>query len=286
MKDRSFGFRFRAFTTLIVVLGFAALLVSGGVLFLSPPGRVANWTQWQILGLTKHGWSDLHVVFSALFLVAGVVHLAFNWRPLLHHLGARMAGKVGFRPEWVAAILVGLVVFAGTRAKVAPISTLLAWSEQLRNGWEQPRERAPIPHAELLTLGELAKEAGVAPEEALRRLESKGIQGATLDRQVQLIADDARVTPARVYEIIGKRDGPSAAGSEAGHSAKGPGAGGGPGWMTLEKYCVEQQLDLTTVQAALTKRGIRFAADQTLREIAVGNGFDRPYALLEIIRQK
>jgi hypothetical protein len=56
--------------------------------------------------------------------------------------------------------------------------------------------------------------------------------------------------------------------------------------MTLEKYCVEQQLDLTTVQAALTKRGIRFAADQTLREIAVGNGFDRPYALLEIIRQK
>ena len=77
----------------------------------------------------------------------------------------------------------------------------------------------------VVTLAELAAQAGVAPEEALRRLEAKGIQGATLDRQVQLIADDARVTPARVYEILGNRDVPPVAGTEAGHSAKGPGAG-------------------------------------------------------------
>lgn len=112
MKTTLAPVRFRALTTLLVGLGFAMLMVSGGVLLISPPGRIANWTQWAILGLTKRGWTDLHVVFGALFLVAGLVHLAFNWRPLLQHLGARMSGARGFRSEMDAiAAAVAVAVF-------------------------------------------------------------------------------------------------------------------------------------------------------------------------------
>lgn len=285
MKTPTLTFRSRAFTSLLVAVGFIALLVSGGVLFLSPPGRVANWTQWQILGLTKHGWSDLHIVFGAIFLVGALFHIAFNWRPLLQHLGARMSGRPGFRLEWVAAVLVGVAVFAGTRAQVAPFSTLLAWSEQLRGGWEQTRDRAPIPHAELLTLRELATQAGVPPEEALRRLQTSGVQDAREETQVQAIADAAHITPSKVYDLI-RNPGTATTGAAAEHAPRGPGAGGGPGWKTLTQFCAEEGLDLQAVQTRLTARGIRSSGELTLREIAVNNGYDRPYALLEIIRQK
>ncbi len=286
MKDPTFRFRSRAFTSLVVALGFVALLLSGGVLFLSPPGRVANWTNWQIFGLTKHGWGDLHIAFGALFLVAGVVHVFFNWRPLCQHLGARLSGRSGFRLEGLAAVLLGIGVFAGTRGHVPPFSTLLAWSEDLRAGWEQSRERAPIPHAELLTLNELADQAGVPTEDALRRLAAAGLKEVAPTDKVQAIAEAAHLPPAKVYDLI--QDTPSkpahAAGAE--RPGRGPGAGGGPGWKTLAQFCTEEGLELGVVESRLAKGGIRFSAGQTLREIATDNGYDRPYALLEIIRQK
>ena len=284
MNSPALRFRFRALTSLLMVVGFASLLLSGGVLFLSPPGRVANWTNWQILGLTKHGWSDLHIAFGALFLVAGLAHVVFNWRPLLQHLGARM-GRVAFRLEWVAALVLGLGVWVGTRTEVPPFSTLLAWSERLRGSWEDNRDRAPIPHAELLSLEELARQAGVSTEQALRRLEVAGLKDVTADAQVQSIADAAHLTPARVYDLVRNAGQANAADGKGEHGPRGRSAGGGPGWKTLAQFCTDEGLNLEAAQARLTGRGFKFSADQTLREIAVNNGFDRPYALLEILRQ-
>jgi hypothetical protein len=283
MNKRFVEFRWRAFTTLLVATGFAALLVSGGVLFLSPPGRIANWTQWEILGLTKRAWSDVHIAFSALFLVVGVVHLAFNWRPLLQHLGARWSSRRVFRPEWLAAALVALGLFTATRAHWPPVSSLIAWSERLRESWDVSGDRAPIPHAELLSLRELSSQAGTGLDDAIHRLEAAGIRPVSADSQVQTIADAAHVTPARIYELIRAKEAPS------GRSEKQPGnrgPGGGPGWKTLSQFCADEGLDLAAVQARLEQRGLKSATNQTLREIALSNGMDRPYALLEILRQK
>ncbi|MCC6234732.1 MAG: DUF4405 domain-containing protein [Verrucomicrobiales bacterium] len=285
MKSSPSPFRVRALTTLVVALGFGVLVVSGAVLFVSPPGRVANWTQWEMLGLTKHGWGEIHVVFAAAFLIAALAHLAFNWRPMLQHLGARLAGRRGMRWEWVAAGLLGIGLFAGTRAHVPPFSTLLTWNEELRGGWEGNRDRAPVPHAELLTLNELAVQAGVASEEALRRLAVSGIAGISGEAQVQTIAEAAKVTPARIFELIQGREAATATRAPGDHRPGGPGAGGGPGRKTLTQFCVEEGLDLKVVQSRLGKRGLKASPDQTLREIAVQNGFDRPVELLEIIRR-
>ncbi len=77
----------------------------------------------------------------------------------------------------------------------------------------------------------------------------------------------------------------NAAGSSAEHPVRGAGAGGGAGRKTLTQFCAEERFDLEDVQSRLAKRGIKASADQTLREIAVDNGYDRPSELLEIIRQ-
>ena len=76
-------FQWRALTSVLMTLGFMMLALSGIMLFLAPPGRVANWTNWTLLGLRKSAWGGLHIWFGTLFLVLTAVHVFFNWRPLL-----------------------------------------------------------------------------------------------------------------------------------------------------------------------------------------------------------
>ena len=58
------GFNFRSFTSFILVWTFLTLLVSGAVLYIAPPGRIANWTRWQLMILTKEKWQAVHIFFS------------------------------------------------------------------------------------------------------------------------------------------------------------------------------------------------------------------------------
>lgn len=65
-------------TSVLIAASFLVLVLSGVLLFVSPPGRIANWTNWTILGLRKHDWIGLHIWFSVLFLLVAIVHLVFN----------------------------------------------------------------------------------------------------------------------------------------------------------------------------------------------------------------
>jgi hypothetical protein len=272
------GFQWRALTSVLMTLGFALLSLSGLMLFLSPPGRVANWTNWTLLGLRKSEWGGIHIWFGTLFLVMTALHTFFNWRPLVSYFKNRATRNLGFRAEWAVAAVVTVVVFGGTKADIPPFSSLLAWNEDFKASWEKPTERAPIPHAELLTLAGLAEKAGVDMAAATARLTAKGITGFTAETIVQKIADGAKIPARQVYDIIITGTKPT-----GGH---GDGkAGGGLGWKTLAEFCEAEGLSLTTVQAQLTAKKIKFDDKMTLREIASSNG-QKPYDLVESLRGK
>jgi len=261
-------------TSVLIAASFLILVVSGVVLFLSPPGRVANWSGWRMLGFTKMDWTGLHVWFGTLFLLAAILHLFFNLRPMLSCFKDRMTRRVGFRWEWVVALAVTGAVFAGTRAGVPPFSTFLAFQEGVKQSWEDPRERAPIPHAELLTVKELAEKAGATLESALQRLEANQVRGASADVVVAELAGKNRVTGQRVYEII---RGPDSGGKGRGSS------GMGPGRMTLQQFCESREMDLQTAQAKLREKGIQATPDQTMWEIATQNNLASPHDLMDLI---
>lgn len=291
-------------------MAFLALGVSGAILFLSPPGRVANWSDWRMLGLTKHDWTGLHVWFSVVFLVAAILHLVFNFRPLLNYFKDRLTRRVGFRWEWIVALALCGGVFAGVRAGVPPFSSFLDFNERIKRSWEDPRGAAPIPHAELLTLKELAEKAQVPLETALQGLAQRGVEGGTAEVVVSKLAEQNDLSAQRVYEIMqgvyapsrgggGRGSGggfsqKSAAGksSESGHRAGGGGGGsgwgggGGPGRMTLTEFCTARKIDVKEAQARLEAKGIKLAPGRTLRDIAVDNGYDRPYEIMDIIEGK
>ena len=68
-------FHFRGFVSLFLMLAFLVLSVSGVVLYVTPRGRVANWTGWTMLSLEKQTWQSVHVGIALLFLVGAVLHL-------------------------------------------------------------------------------------------------------------------------------------------------------------------------------------------------------------------
>lgn len=276
-------------TSVLITVSFLALVLSGGVLFISPPGRVANWTNWNILNLTKHDWSEVHIAFGTVFLIGAIFHVVFNWRPLVSYFKDRLTRRMSFRREWLMALVICAGVYAATRSGIPPFSTLLAFSERLKGSWEEPAQRAPIPHAELLVLSELAEKAGIEVEVAMNRLREKGLTGIDSGKVVEELAQQNGRSAREVYEIMlaePERSGQGHGQGQANRNRGGGGAGGGMGWKTLSDFCAEEGIDVEEGLSRLDAKGVRARPEQTLREIALANGYSRPADLLETLRAK
>lgn len=310
--ERRRPFAWRAMTSVLLAAAAFNLVFSGIMLFVSPPGRVANWSDWRLVGLTKHDWTGLHVWFAAVFLLVAIFHLVFNFRPLLNYFKDRVTRRLGFRWEWVAALGLCGVVFGGTRAGVPPFSTLLTFSERVKRSWEDPRASAPLPHAELLTLKALTEQAKIPYDTAVERLAAYGYKGFAPEVVVADLAASNHLTPQRLFEIIQAQRGRGAGGGgragEAGGAGQGRGGGGwgrggggggfgggfggggggggGAGRKTLTQYCADERIDLKQTLAFLEGKGIKASPEKSLRDIALDNGFDRPFELMEMLRQK
>jgi len=127
-----FFFRGRAFTALLMVLGFAVLAVSGVILYVAPGGRVAQEIGWTALWLDKRDWQNVHIAFGLLFLIAALFHIWMNRKPLLNYIRQRLrtrtaASSVKIRLELLAALLLSAFLFAASVELFPPVSYLLDW---------------------------------------------------------------------------------------------------------------------------------------------------------------
>lgn len=106
--------------------GFVVMTATGLVLFITPPGRVAYWTDWTLLGIEKAGWNAVHIVFGPLFVLAGLLHLFFNWKPFKHYLVNKLTGHLRPRSEGVIAAAPGdeMKAVAADQDDMAPIELL------------------------------------------------------------------------------------------------------------------------------------------------------------------
>ena len=213
------AFQWRALISVFVALAFLLLLVSGTGLWVAPPGRIANWTDWTIFGLRKREWANLHLWFGLMFVISSGFHLALNWRPLLGYFKSKLTRQLGFRREWLAAALLCAAIFAGTRMELPPFSSLLAFTEEIRESWETKSERPPISHAELLTLRELAKQADISLTNALAGLAARGIKDASPEMRVAELPQNHQVPAQQLYQLMTACQARSSASAKAGDVA-------------------------------------------------------------------
>jgi hypothetical protein len=292
-------FNWRAFVSVLTALSFIGMAFTGVILFVVPPGRIANWSGWTLLGLTKRQWIGLHDWFSIIFVVASVFHVYLNWKLFVSYFKSKVSKAFALRAEWALALVVCIAVFLGTLGGVAPFSSLLVWNENIKYSWDSPQQRAPIPHAELLTLTELAEQVrDVDLETMLANLKARGIEVESTDVVLGELAESYNMTPARLYNIALGQTGPGRGygglgqGGRRGQGGRGTGGRGGEsgqheftqgdvsvehmqggtgrgiGRMTLKEYCNQMGLDVNAAVKKLQEAGFKAGPNMTIRGIA------------------
>lgn len=248
-------FQWRIFTSLLVALGFLVLALTGVGLYLTPPGRVANWSGWTLGGLTKAQWQAVHMVFGFLFVAAAGVHLFFNWRALMTYLRSHATAGLRRRREIAWSVSVAAILLVTSIAGVPPINQVAAVRETISNSWSDASTEPPVPHAELLTLTRFAESQKIPLETALSTLRSAGASAGP-DTTLADVALQLKITPQQVYARLGVK------------TQAVPATGSGMGWKTLRAASEEIGLPVETAVARLAAAGISADPEATLREIA------------------
>jgi hypothetical protein len=157
----------------------------------------------------------------------------------------------------------------------------MEWNESIKQSYDSPRQRGPVPHAELMTLTELAENyTGVELETMLENLRQHGIQVESPDAVLGELAEANGLTPAELYNIALGKTGTGRRGGGGGQRGGGGGlgaprsggGGGGFGRLTLKQYCQQSGLDVDTAVRKLKDKGYQAAPETTMRAIADSAG--------------
>lgn len=254
-------FSWRAFISFGLTWGILVILVSGVILYVAPPGRYAHWVNWELAGLSKEGWQAIHTLFSLAFIVLSIFHLfSVNWKSFVSYLKSKTKKGFNKKKELIFSIVVVLVFFFGTVFSIPPFRTVMDLGESATNSWEKTEERAPVPHAELLTLTELAHQLDMeSVDEVTRKLDSHKIAYNDIHTQtLQEISGANNLTPQEVYEIIIKQP-------------ANEGQGMGVGRKTVEDFSKELNKSTDELMQILEKNSIDAKPTETLRTIGENN---------------
>ena len=254
-------FSWRAFISFGLSYVMLVLLVSGFILYVSPPGRYAHWVNWSLWGMTKEEWQAIHTVFSLSFIVLSVFHLfSANWRAFIYYFRSKRGKGFNKKFEFLFSTLLVVFLFFGTFFSLPPFENVMILGEDLTNSWEKVEERAPVPHAELLTLAELSEQLKLeSPDELTRKLDNHQIKYEDIHTQtLEEMAAANSTTPAELYEIVSKKAGNSIQGS-------------GVGRKTLEDFAIEMNKNIDDLLRILEENQIEAQKGQTLRTIGENN---------------
>jgi len=111
----------RGLTSFFTLFGFMIMSVTGLVLYIVPAGRVAYWVTWELIGLTKTDWGNIHILSSILFIVAGIFHTYFNWKPLMNYFKSKITTKIKLRRELIISTVVSLWIIVSSIWPIPPL---------------------------------------------------------------------------------------------------------------------------------------------------------------------
>jgi hypothetical protein len=195
----------RVFISLLTSFSFVAMSLSGIAAFIVPQGKVAYWTSWTFLGLSKTQWSNIHITTSVLFLIAGIWHICYNWSHLMQYLRG-IPDKVSARWRDLAVAALTTCFFTiGAVTKTPPLNYILDFNTWIKETWvKTPADDPPFGHAELLSLKGFCRKMHIDPTKALQELRQAGINVKDENVSLERMAADNGTTPSRLYEIIRK----------------------------------------------------------------------------------
>ena len=277
MKMQGRKFSWRGWITFVTTISFIVDLISGIILYVAPPGRIANWTNWKIWGLNKEQWGAIHTIFGYVLLFIIALHIYYNWKILWNFIWSKIRKAMNLRKEMVGATLICLVIFLGTLWEIPPFSSTMNLGTFFKNSWEESEVDTPVAHGELLSLEEFAYTLRVPIDQVVNALKSQGYRVKDKQQSVSMIAKENNTSPDKLYEAI-KAEGLE---PETPKSLEGTGMGK----KTLEMITAERGLSLEEVLTRLKTHGVEAKPTDTLKDIA-GKVGKTPMDIFNLIEGK
>lgn len=274
----------RKITSLTALLSFVVLVINSVILYIMPEGRVAYWSDWHMWGLSKSEWGDQHIIVGVLFLAAVLLHIYYNWKPILSYLRNKARQLKFFNSEFHTALVITVVCIVGAYFSVPPFNWVVNWSQSIKNAAGIKYGEPPYGHAELSTIKILARRNGFDLEKSLENLRQAGIRVENENQTLLAVSQANRKTPQKVYLVMnpveetqsadGKRPMPTS-----------PIAGTGK--RTVDEICRLYGLDVKKIMTGFAANRIKATSDMNLRAIGEQNGLapDDVYDLMRKIAE-
>jgi hypothetical protein len=263
MATEKKGFNLRSFTSFSLVFSTLVMSWSGFILYVAPPGRIANWGTWKLMLFTKTEWQALHTIFSYLFFILVIIHLFFvNWKAFLTYIKSKM--KTGLNRKWelLAAIIVFAIIFIGTLKSWTPFALVMSFGEKVKESWEGEFKAPPVLHMEIYSLEKLALELdSIAPEKLIKALRDKNVIVKGPEETLKEIATENKMTPSAIYEIM-------TANLELAVKPSASEIPQGIGKVTVKTTAESSGKDVNELIEILKKNGIEADGSTSLRTIA------------------
>ncbi len=199
-------FDWKSFISFGLFFSFMVMSITGVVLYIAPPGRVARWVNWEFVKLPLDAWQALHTNFSYLFLILAVFHLfSINWQVFWSYVRKKAAYGIHRKRELAAGLLLFAVVLLGTLYKAPPLQTVMDVGGYFSDSWQAEDEKAPAPHTESMTIAEVSEKLlNLSPEEIIGKLEMTGIRNVERDQTLRQIGEESGKSPLEIYRIISR----------------------------------------------------------------------------------
>lgn len=263
MEKQKNKFKWKGFISFFALFVIIILLLTGIVLYFQPPGRIANWSHWTFLGLSKEQWHAIHTIFSLTFVIITGLHLYFNWKGLMSYFKKKLQSGIHLKRELIWSSIFTILILVFTLVEVPPFSTIMIWGESLSNSWSsEGQNEPPIPHAEGLTLQRLAETTNRSVETMINKLKDQGIEVKNNQEIVGELAERYNLIPKQLFDKLKIES--TTRSSQGG----GRGFGGGYGRKTVNQLCNENQITIDVGLERLAHKNINASANYKLRDLA------------------
>jgi len=267
--SRPVKFNAKAFISFLVLFIWIILIITGVVLYLSPPGRVANWVEWRLFGLTKEDWQSIHTIFSFTFIIIAALHLYYNWVIFWSYLKSKVAQGIKMKRELLLAGSLVMVTGIFILIEIPPFQTVMDFGEYLSDSWSNEKSEPPIPHAELMTLAEYATQTEQNSEILLESLKKLSVQPVDSLMTIEQIAEINGLSPRDLIALLNQQ--PTQTSQYLGHGRK-----------KFSIVCQEMGISQETALQRLSMENIFVKDDKILKEIA--DQYDlKPIDIIKII---
>lgn len=250
-------FTLKKAVSLTLGLAFVVMAYTGIMLFVTPKGKIAYWTDWSLFGLSKTQYTDLHITSMFIMLIFGIWHIYYNWKPLTSYLKNHARRITPLKKEFLFALTLNAFVVAGALFHIPPVQSIIDLNTRIKTYWEQEKGAPPFGHAEESTVASLAPFGGTDAQSAMKRLRSAGIKVDSAGQTLQQIADRNGITAQRVYEVMVPKQKGAASAPVTGLGRK-----------SLQELSSMGQFDLDIALAYLHSKGVDATPQTTMRDAA------------------